>query len=54
MVLLVEVLLKLRELIQVPVLFPQTVTWIPKLLALRRSISAASKAWGATTVATGK
>ncbi len=44
--LLVEVLLKLGELIQVPVFFPQTITRIPKLLALRRSTSAASKAWG--------
>lgn len=51
MMLLVEVLLKLGELVQVPVLFPQTVTWIPKLLARRRTISAASKAWGATAVA---
>lgn len=54
MVLLIEVLLKLGELIQVPVLFPQTVTWIPKLLARRWSISAASKAWGATAVAINK
>lgn len=52
--LLVEVLLKLGELIQVPVFFPQTITRIPKLLALRRSTSAASKAWGTTVVTTSR
>lgn len=48
--LLVEVLLKLGELVQVPVLFPQAITRIPKLLAWRRSISAATKTWGTTAV----
>lgn len=50
--LLVEVLLKLGELVQVPVLFPQTFTRIPELLARRRSVSAASKTWRTTAVTT--